>query len=627
MKKQLLFAAVAWLLSTQYAQTQNMENVQWVILNFYQTDTNNATLQIQRNDSLLNTLHLSTKDSERTPIIIDQKKMGDCQISNLPPDTMALTINFLQESPINANLNIKVLAHTPLKFFNQRDDITRGQPNIIEKFSQPNLSTGLAGIKTDRSVAGLKKRRLASVVDGFRNGLAAYREDLNLLYGLIDKEGNIIQNAIYEQISPLNQYWSLGKDGKIALADSNGQLICQLKYENITPLGNNCVALFSSNDSVAIVNSKGAIVKRFAPNTTISTDTLNPNRFIIVQNGLNGLIDAQGNLVVPFMYWQMNWFSEKYLKVRKNGTWYGIIDTSGAVVVPIRYDDIYPPDTETTIDDHVFAVQQDKLWGLLRSDNTFLVPPRYTNMLMPRGKYWQCFDNQNHTTVLDSTGRMVLSLPYYLAWGFTPPRTQVILNDKYGCIDAQGKEIIPCISEQPICFYYVGSEDKVINTTNALIVVKGKYGIVDYNGNIVVPIIYDQILPQNADPMNSLLNYDVEYYAVSQNKKAGVVNAKGQVTIPLQYDAVSFACNNLVRLYASRDAKCGWATASGKIYAQPKLLTKPCQYYEQKALTYPTQEGCENAGGHRCDPITLPCYQCEQDCPDEQWLKSLLLGK
>lgn len=80
---------------------------------------------------------------------------------------------------------------------------------------------------------------------------------------------------------------------------------------------------------------------------------------------------------------------------------------------------IYPPDTETTIDDHVFAVQQDKLWGLLRSDNTFLVPPRYTNMLMPRGKYWQCFDNQNHTTVLDSTGRMVLSLPYYLAWGFT----------------------------------------------------------------------------------------------------------------------------------------------------------------------------------------------------------------
>lgn len=25
----------------------------------YQTDTNNATLQIQRNDSLLNTLHLS----------------------------------------------------------------------------------------------------------------------------------------------------------------------------------------------------------------------------------------------------------------------------------------------------------------------------------------------------------------------------------------------------------------------------------------------------------------------------------------------------------------------------------------------------------------------------------------
>lgn len=56
----------------------------------------------------------------------------------------------------------------------------------------------------------------------------------------------------------------------------------------------------------------------------------------------------------------------------------------------------------------------------------------------------------------------------------------------------------------------------------------------EYNGNIVVPIIYDRML-QMPIPMNSLLNYDVEYYAVSQNKKAGVVNAKGQVTIPLRY--------------------------------------------------------------------------------------------
>lgn len=626
-KKQLFFGVLAWLLVTQYAHTQNIENVTWVMLNFYQTGTNNALLRIQRNDSLLNTLYLSTKDSERTSIIIDQQKMGNCQISNLPPDTMALIINFGQESAINVKLNIKALAHTHLKIFNQRNDTTRWQPGVVEKFRQPDSYANLGVIKTDRSMEGLKKLRLANIVSEFRDNLAVYRDNANLLYGLIDQEGDIKQDAIYEYISPVNQYWAFHKNGMVDLANSNGQLIYPLKYENIMLLGNNCMTLFSSNDSVTIVNSKIAIVKRFAPNTNINTYTLNPNRFIIAQNGLAGLIDAQGNLVVPFTYSQMEWVNEAYLKVRKNGTWCGIIDTSGAVVVPIRYDEIYPPQAETTIDDHVFAVQQDKLWGLLRRDNTFLVPPRYANTLMPMGKYWQCFDNDNHTTVLDSTGQMVLSLPYYLMWGYTPPRTQVVLNGKYGYIDAQGKEIIPCISEQPICFYYGNSEDKIINTTKALIRSKGKCGVVDYNGKFVLTVIYDQILPQNADPMRSLLNYDVEYYAVSQDKKAGVINAKGQITIPLQYDAVSFACNNLVRLYAQRDTKCGWATANGKIYVQPKLPTKTCQYYEQKVVTYPTQKGCEYANDHPCDPIPLPCYQCEQDCPDEQWLKGLLLGK
>lgn len=625
MKQELFLLLLIGLALPQMLLSQDTKNTVWVIFAFYQTDADKATLQLHRNDTLLNTLYLSTKDSERKPIVIDQQKMGDCRITTLSPDTLALTLNFLQESPINAQLNIKALAYTHLKFFNERDNTACWQPNIINKFSRPGEYMNLNRIKTDRSTAGMKKRRLAGAIDSFRNGLAIYQDDITQLYGLIDREGNIIQKGVCDYITPLNQCWQLSKDGMSGLADNKGQLIYPMKYQ-ISPLQNGGFLLQSTEGSL-MVNERGEIVKHFEAGIYFNSYTLNHNQLIASQNNLWGLIDEKGNWLIPCIYTRMEWLDANYLKVQKNGSWYGITDTGGAIILPIRYDEILPPSSETSIDDHVFVVQKDKLWGIIRHDNTFLVPPSYANALVPMGKYWQCFENNKHTTVLDSTGKEILSLPYYLMYGYTPPRMQVVLNGKYGYVDAQGKEIIPCTSDYPLCFYYVNEQNEVIKTTKALISSNRKCGVIDENGKFILPLVYDYILPQNANLTRSSHNYEVSYYAVVQNKKAGVANAQGQITIPLQYDAVSFACNNLVRLYASRDTKCGWATAAGKIYTQPKLPTQTCQYMEAKALTYPTQIGCGNAIYSRCDPIPLPCFQCEQECPDEQWLNGLLLGK
>lgn len=179
---------------------------------------------------------------------------------------------------------------------------------------------------------------------------------------------------------------------------------------------------------------------------------------------------------------------------------------------------------------------------------------------------------------------------------------------------------MPCLYDDMISFF--SNEGPAVH---ALVKSKQKYGIIDTSGRIVIPLQYDQIFPRNAHPYASPLHYDTDFYIVTANKKAGVLNAKGKVIIPLAYEAISFACKDLVRLYAQRNQKCGWATLSGHILSAPILPTIPCTYPETQIVTFPLEHGCEYSDKYpkqgACDPIPYPCFQCETECPDDEWLK------
>ena len=57
----------------------------------------------------------------------------------------------------------------------------------------------------------------------------------------------------------------------------------------------------------------------------------------VKQNGKWGVVDNKGGIVVPFIYDDLNLFSEGLARVKLNGK-YGFIDKAGNIVVPIIYD-------------------------------------------------------------------------------------------------------------------------------------------------------------------------------------------------------------------------------------------------------------------------------------------------
>lgn len=94
-------------------------------------------------------------------------------------------------------------------------------------------------------------------------------------------------------------------------------------------------------------------------------------------------------------------------------------------------------------------------------------------------------------------------------------KAMVCKNGKFGFIDKNGKEIIPCKFDSAIPF----SEGL------AAIEKEGKYGFIDEKGQLAIPVIYENV---------NIFSGGLA--SVEKNGKYGYINKKGETVIPFTYD-------------------------------------------------------------------------------------------
>lgn len=609
----------SYLCCSAVANAKDNPTAIWITFKVHQIDSNHISLLIDLPHNMVQTLTLSTRHTQNTPIIVNQQTIGSCQLSRPVVDSLRLNIYLMPDAPVYADLLVKSLPYCPLKL-----QLSASSKSYV---IAPNNPVGLL-LKTNIATTPLSKVYVTMSSISDNDAVGIYQDPNTKLKGLADKAGNVIHQAIYDDVLVLSKHCLFIHNNKVAITDKDGQLLSSWQYKNVGTLDKNTLLLTLMNDSIAVANIKGEVFPAFSANAPTYYYQLSPQKFIVCTQQGMGLIDEKGKVLVPFDYTSVQLCGNHCVVVQKNNLLYGLIDlNSGKEILPVQYDSIQSSTAYPIVNDSIFIVQYQHLWGLVRCDNSFLLAPRYQYPIISNGKYWYSTNNIDRTFVIDSLGHEILSLPYaILNEGFTPPRTRIMFNNKYGLIDADGKEIIPCIADIPLLFYYTNEQGKRTPSPVSLIIQNRKSGIIDTNGYFRVPAIYDNILPKSHISTFAPINYAADYYAVTMNQKAGIIDSKGKVSIPIEYDAVSFACNNLVRLYKDRDRKCGWATTAGKIYIQPSLPTQTCTYKENKVLTYPISLPCYYTEPP-CDEVVLPCFQCEKECPDETWLQQLLEDK
>lgn len=406
-------------------------------------------------------------------------------------------------------------------------------------------------------------------------------------WGYVDADGDVAIPFRFEQAKPFPECGlaAVRLDGKWGFIDANGDLAVPCVYDEVKDFAANGLAPAKRGDRWGYIDAAGATALPFRFLSAdefrsdslarvaydcpirkyIATDHVNAKgetfSFFDVHRGFNGMIcvsdandkhgfiDAHGDIVIPLIYDDGKAFTSAGVaqvnigaKGLSDGGKWGLVDETGAVVLPIEYDAI----SHRPFEKHTLAaVKKDGKWGCATIDGAIAVPVIYEDVKL----------NQDNAAV------------------------RVKAEGKWGMVAPDGKQLLPCRYDQLGDFdddgralYADGGRRGYLNRDFAEIVSvelehlaaagknglswakrDGKIGFVDKNAEVVIPFAYEHTY-----------GFFGDLAAVKQNGKWGYIDESGATVVPCEYDAVDMLGRNPgVLLPVKRGDKWGYVDRKG----------------------------------------------------------------
>ncbi len=155
----------------------------------------------------------------------------------------------------------------------------------------------------------------------------------NDLFGLKDKDGNIIAPPIYRKMVMTGRSgWIIQKKNKFGLMDSKGNYLIEPKYRYADRILGRYIKLGSDND-FGIYNEYGEAI---IPPVYSSIELLYGQMFLTYKNYRYGITDFKGNVLIPNICDDIYMPTKDTMKIKYMGVWYvlsGISEDSLAMPV------------------------------------------------------------------------------------------------------------------------------------------------------------------------------------------------------------------------------------------------------------------------------------------------------
>lgn len=248
----------------------------------------------------------------------------------------------------------------------------------------------------------------------------------------------------------------------------------------------------------------GQIIYESAPHH-ISEHNLN----IIEQNGMLGVTNGKGNVVVPALY--------QKIRINKDNSISGL---------PLRE------------------------WSILDGDNNFITKVNY-DTIAPVAQNLLKVGHGNKEGLADSQGNLISELREWQIFSFQDQYALVKEGDKYGIINAGGSLTVPLAYDTLILGedYLVGMLQKEGR--------KKEWHALQYSGEVLFKRACDALHIGNQG-----------YFSFLENSSWGFLNYKGERTIPNQYDTVhAFINGRAIAHYMGSD---GVINRSGEWVIRPR---------------------------------------------------------
>lgn len=188
--------------------------------------------------------------------------------------------------------------------------------------------------------------------------------ELNGKFGFIDPDGNIAVNIVWDECDSSftrGNVCQVKKDQLWGLVDKNGNIIVHPQYE---------------------------VIKDFE--VTISRNEDSDYAALIIKDGKYGFINTKGNyLIEPYLdqarsFWGRLYFDGdlSYAPVMIRDKW-GYIDSNGEFVVALQFDDVGGMDSISIKDEKALFGRKSISFQTVKKDNQWGIIDQYLNIIIP----------------------------------------------------------------------------------------------------------------------------------------------------------------------------------------------------------------------------------------------------
>ncbi|MEC4049104.1 WG repeat-containing protein [Flavobacterium sp. SUN046] len=265
------------------------------------------------------------------------------------------------------------------------------------------------------------------------------------------------------------------------------------------------------------------------------------------QEKIDGYYDSKSKFYIPSHhdYW-ISEFKQGFGKIAKEG-YYGIIDTTGTLILPIQYDDVYitSDGLYSMLSNQKYAFDKkgnnnpNDFFGTHVNNDSFMYVPEYEQYeLNYYGKQYSegLFKMDNYRDdkgqlsliYFDSYGKIILSNPNYTRGNAFSEGLACVYDSKlWGFINKKGQEVIALQYDHASNF-----KDGVANVCK-----NKKYGLIDTHGKTIIPFEYDYLSPV----FDGLI-------IAKKNGKCGYLTPSGKVAIEIMYEDGNIFSNGFARV-------------------------------------------------------------------------------
>ena len=284
------------------------------------------------------------------------------------------------------------------------------------------------------------------------------------------------------------------------------------------------------------------------------------NKYKIGYLGLFGMINEQGEIIIPFEFDEIEQFLNDRAKAKKEGKW-GYINEQGEIIIPFEFDEI-----EQFLNDRVKAKKEGK-WGYINEQGEIIIPFEFDEIgqfLNDRAKA----KKEGKWGYINEQGEIIIPFEFDKIEQFLNDRVKAKKEGKWGYINEQGEIIIPF--EFDIIEQFSNGKAKAQRDS--------KWGYMNEQGEIIIPFEFDIIeqLPSELfrrirrHPINE--KYSKQYSTVSvfdkgakaqKNGKWGYISEQGEIVIPFEFDIIEQFSDSKAKVQI--EGKWGYISEQGEI--------------------------------------------------------------